>query len=109
MAFDERLAERVRSVLAGRRGLEEKKMFGGLAFLLHGNMACGVIKDDLVLRVGKESAERLLTSKHVRPMDFTGRPLAGYVYVGPARYRKRTDLERLVGHALAFARGLPKK
>lgn len=109
MAFDETVADRVRTALARRRGLAEKKMFGGLAFLVHGNMACGVIGDDLVLRVGADGADRLLRSQHVRPMDFTGRPLTGYVYVAPGGYRRAADLRRLVDQAVTFARTLPKK
>lgn len=109
MAVDERAADRVRAVLRRRRNVTEKRMFGGIAFLVHGNMACGLIEDDLVLRVGKEEAARLLGSKHVRPMDFTGKPLAGYIYAAPAAYRTAAALERLVDLALRFTRTLPRK
>ena len=82
MAYDEKLAHRVRKVLATRKGITEKKMFGGLAFLLGGRMCCGVLNDNLVVRVGPERYAAALSQAHTRPMDFTGRPLTGFVYVG---------------------------
>ena len=89
MAYDEALASRVREVLGTRRGVTEKKMFGGLAFLFHGKMFCGIAKDDLMVRVGPERYEEALGRPHVRPMDFTRRPMKGYVFVGPAECRTR--------------------
>ena len=77
MAYDEKLAARVRGALAGRGGVEEKKMFGGLTFMLRGKMCCGVLKGDLVLRVGPDRAAGALKSPHARPFDFTGRPMKG--------------------------------
>ena len=72
MAYDEELAARVRHVLGRQTGLTEKKMFGGITFLLHGNMCCGGATDDLVVRVGAEQYEEALAEPHARPMDFTG-------------------------------------
>ncbi|MBM3216980.1 TfoX/Sxy family protein, partial [Candidatus Poribacteria bacterium] len=83
MPYDENLAERIRRVVAGRHGVTEKRMFGGLAFLLDGKMFCGIANSDLMVRVGPERYEAALSLPHVRPMDFTGRPMTGYVYVGP--------------------------
>ena len=87
MAYDEELAERIRGVLRGRAGVEERKMFGGLAFLLGGRMFCGIVKSDLMVRVGPERHEEALKLPHVRPMDFTGRPSRGMVFVAPAALR----------------------
>ncbi len=84
MAYDEPLAERIRRALCPRAGITERKMFGGLAFLLGGKMFCGIVKDDLMVRVGPERYEEALGRPHVRPMDFTGRPMNGYVFVAPA-------------------------
>ncbi len=109
MAYDERLAERVRVALERRRGVTEKKMFGGIAFLVNGNMSCGVNGDDLMVRVGPETYEQALDRAHARPMDFTGRPLKGMVYVGPKGVRTAKQLGRWVDDAVAFARSLPAK
>jgi hypothetical protein len=109
VAYDEKLAERVRAVLAPRRDLSEKKMFGGVAFLLGGNMCCGVTGDDLMLRVGADGEPRALRSRHARPCDFTGRPMRGLVMVGPRGYRGDAALRRWVDQAVAFAGSLPPK
>ena len=87
MAFDEELATRVRKLLWPHWRLTERPMFGGLTFLLRGHMCCGVIRDRLVVRVGPARYDEALTQSHARPMDFTGRPLRGMVYVMPAGYR----------------------
>ena len=81
MPFNEELAASVRVVLGPLTGLTEKKMFGGLAFMLHGNMCVGVTNDDLMVRVGPEQHAELLALPHARPMDFTGRPMKGFVFV----------------------------
>lgn len=83
MAYDETLADRIRKVLSGP-GVEERRMFGGLAFLVGGRMCCGVQGADLMVRVPGDSHETALRKAHVRPMDFTGKPLKGFVYVSPA-------------------------
>lgn len=109
MAYDERLADRIRFVLKRRRGISEKKMFGGVAFLVQGNMCCGAVGNDLMVRVGPNAYERALTRRHVREMDFTGRPLRGMVYVGPRGVRTAEQLQSWVEQGLKFARSLPAK
>ncbi|MDP2674691.1 MAG: TfoX/Sxy family protein [Dehalococcoidia bacterium] len=83
MAYDEELAERVRRALAGRKGISEKKMFGGIAFMLGGNMFCGIVKDQLMVRVGPERYDDALSRPHARPMDFTGPPCGAWCTSGP--------------------------
>jgi TfoX/Sxy family transcriptional regulator of competence genes len=109
MAYDEQLAERIRRALAGTEGVGERKMFGGIAFLHHGNMACGVMGETLMLRLGVERAEAALDEPHTRPMDFTGRPMNGMVYVDPPGFPTDDALAAWVGRALAFAATLPPK
>ncbi len=109
MAFDKALVARVRKSLGKRQGLSERKMFGGVAFLLHGNMCCGVTNDDLVVRVGPDGREPALTQPHARPMDFTGRPMKAFVYVGPDGTKTDDDLRAWIARGLAFAESLPKK
>jgi TfoX/Sxy family transcriptional regulator of competence genes len=109
MAFDERLAGRIRQAISKRPGAEEKKMFGGLAFLDRGRMFCGILGDDLVVRVGAEAHEELVTKPHVRPMDFTGRSMKGYVYVGPGGYRTKQTLDRWIEAGLKGAAAAPAK
>jgi TfoX/Sxy family transcriptional regulator of competence genes len=108
MAYDEALAERVRTLLAAEDGLSERKMFGGLAFMLHRNMACGIVKDELMLRLGPEGADRALDEPHVRAMDFTGRPMTGMVFVAPAGL-EGDALGGWVARAVGYARALPPK
>jgi TfoX/Sxy family transcriptional regulator of competence genes len=108
MAYDEVLAARIRDVLVDEEGVTERKMFGGLAVMVNGHMACGVVGDDLMLRLGEDGAERALERAHVRPMDFTGRPLKGMVYVSPEGLRGRA-LRSWVEKAVAHARALPPK
>lgn len=87
MAYDEELADRVRRALGPRADVSEKKMFGGIAFLLGGKMFCGVARDELMVRVGPASHAEALAMRHARPMDFTGRPMNGYVFVAAAGCR----------------------
>ena len=109
MAYDEGLAERIRGVLAERRDVIEKRMFGGLAFLVRGRMSVGIVKQDLMVRVGPEAHAELVGQPHARPMDFTGRPMKGFVYVDPAGVEADADLERWVEHGLRYALSqLPK-
>jgi TfoX/Sxy family transcriptional regulator of competence genes len=109
MAFNELLANRIRVALARRRGVSEKKMFGGVAFLANGHMFCGVNRDDVVVRVGPDAWAKALSRKHARPMDFTGRPLSGYVYVAPPGVRTAASLKTWVDQGLRFARTLPPR
>jgi TfoX/Sxy family transcriptional regulator of competence genes len=83
MAYDEALAERIRAVLADRDNVTEQKMFGGIAFMISDRMAVGVIHDDLMVRVGPDAHDDAVARPHVRPMDFTRRPMRGFVYVAP--------------------------
>jgi TfoX/Sxy family transcriptional regulator of competence genes len=109
VSYDEQLAERIRKARSGRRGITEKKMFGGLSFLLRGNMCCGIAKGELMVRVGPDAYPKALARKHARPMDFTGKPLTGYVYVAPRGVRSQRELRGWVEQGLAFARSLPPR
>ena len=106
MAYDQTLAERVRSALA-RHGVVEKKMFGGLAFMLRGNMCCGVLRDDLIVRVGPQKFAQALSMPHARPMDITGRPMKGFVMVGPAGYGTDEALTQWITLGVDSAGSLP--
>jgi TfoX/Sxy family transcriptional regulator of competence genes len=108
MAYDEKLAARIRRALPPTPAITERKMFGGLAFLLDGKMFIGVTHD-LMVRVGPTAYEAALARPHVRPMDFTGRPLTGYVYVGPPGTRTDRAVAAWVADAIAFVRDLPAK
>lgn len=83
MSFNESLAARCRSILGNESGITEKKMFGGLSFLLEGKMICGVLGERLVVRINPDLHEQMLHQPHVSPMDFTGRPMRGFLYVAP--------------------------
>jgi hypothetical protein len=108
MAYDEALADRVRRALGRRRdGVTEKKMFGGIAFLLDGKTFCGIVKEDLMVRIGPERYGEALSAPHARPMDFTGRPLTGYVFVGPSGTRTEPAVRKWVDQATAFVATLP--
>ena len=109
MAYDEGLAHRIREVLGDDPDLIEKKMFGGVGFMLRGNMACGVNQDDLIVRVGPEQYETELARPHARPFDFTGRPMTGWVMVGPEGYQEDQELADWVERGLRFAASLPPK
>jgi TfoX/Sxy family transcriptional regulator of competence genes len=109
MAYDERLAERIRACLAGRHDVVEKKMFGGLTFMVGAHMACGVMKDQLVLKVGDELYASVVARPHARPMDFTGKPMRGMVYVAPAGYKNPATLRALVDLAVGHAEAQPAK
>jgi len=109
MAYDEGLAERVRAVLNRRAGVIERKMFGGLAFMLHGHMFVGILGETLMARVGPERYETALREPHVRQMDFTGRPMRGYVYVAPEGIDGDAELKRWVEACVGFVGTLPEK
>jgi TfoX/Sxy family transcriptional regulator of competence genes len=109
MAYDEGLAERIRSTLQDEFAFTEKKMFGGIAFLLDGRMFVGIVKDDLMVRVGPDHYAASLKRPHVRPMDFTGKPMEGYVYVAPRGVSEDDELERWVRLAAGFVATLPVK
>jgi TfoX/Sxy family transcriptional regulator of competence genes len=109
VAFDEGLAERIRDVLVKTPHITERRMFGGIAFLADGHMFVGVIGDALMARVGPANYAAALTRKHVREMDFTGKPMKGYVYVDPAGVAGDEELEEWVMQCRAFVRTLPSK
>jgi len=108
MSYDEKLAVRIREILADRDDVAEKKMFGGLCFMVNGGMCCGLTKSDLMVRVGREGVEEALAQPHARPMDFTGRPLASMVYVSPAGLKTDGALRRWVARGVAFVASAPK-
>lgn len=109
MAFDERLADLVRRTVGPREDASERKMFGGLAFLLDGKMFCGIVKDELMVRVGPERYQEALGRRHARPMDFTGRPMVGYVFVAPSGCRTVKAVGAWVEQSLEFASTLDAK
>jgi TfoX/Sxy family transcriptional regulator of competence genes len=110
VAFDETLAQRVRAHLDARPDVDERRMFGGVAFLVAGNLCAGVYGDELIARVGNESAAELLaTEAGVRPCDITGRPMRAWVLVSPEAIAEEQDLERWLRRAEAFASSLPPK
>jgi len=109
MAYDEGLAERIPCMLDEQAGVSEKRMFGGVAFLVKGHMSVGIVQDKLMVRVGREFYDRVLRERHVRRMDFTGRPMKGFVYVIPSGYETDADLQRWVGLGVSYVASLPAK
>ena len=108
MAYDRGLADRIRAVVDGRKGVSEKEMFGGIAFLLDGKMFIGIVKNDLMVRVGPDRHEEALAKAHVRLMDFAGRPMRGYVYVAPAGCRDARSLAAWIDWSAAFTATVKK-
>ena len=108
MAYDEKLAARVRAVLAKRTDVSERKMFGGLTFMVAGHMCCGVNGDELIVRLDPNRENDALERPHARPMDFTGRPMRGFVTVEP-KGLNGAQLKRWVQEAVARAESLPPK
>lgn len=102
MAYDERLAERVRAALGDRDDLREQQMFGGIAFMAGGKMCVGVTNDDLMVRLGVDEHAGALKRLHVRPMDFTGRPMKGFVFVGAEGVKTKRQVQAWVDRALAY-------
>ena len=109
MAYNELLAERIQALLKGTRGLEEKKMFGGVGFMVDGNLACGVIGDELILRVNPEETQLVLSQPHTRMFDMTGKPMRGWVVVMPQGLQTAADLNRWVRQGVEYAATLPGK
>jgi len=109
MAYDEGLAQRVRELISDQPGYQEKKMFGGIGFLIHGNMACGVIREDLIIRVGADKYTDSLLQPHVELFDITGRAMTGWVIVKEPGYRNDLDLEGWTGQGVDYALTLPAK
>jgi TfoX/Sxy family transcriptional regulator of competence genes len=109
MPFDEQLAGRIRVLTRDLPGIAERKMFGGLASLARGHMCCGIVGSDLMVRVGPDGYEDALANAHVRPMDFTGRPSKGMVYVAPAGIRTASALRKWIERGIRFAETLPAR
>jgi len=109
MAHDTFLADRVRAALGPLPGLVEKKMFGGVGFMLGGNLACGVHKGDLIVRVGSKNYAQALARPYARQFDITGRPMDGWVMVGPQGCQSEDELKAWVRQGVATARALPPK
>jgi TfoX/Sxy family transcriptional regulator of competence genes len=109
VAYDELLGDRVRRALTGTAGLTEKKMFGGLCFLVNGHMCAGILGSTLMVRLGPEGYAEALTHPHVRPMDFTGRPMTGMIFVDPPALATEASLGAWVRRGAEYAASLPPK
>ena len=109
MAYDEKLAARIRTALQDRSDVVEKQMFGGVAFMVRGHMSCGVVGSSLMVRIDPSDADALMKEPHVRPMDFTGRPMRGFLYVDPPGIATAAALRKWIGRATAHAAARPKK
>lgn len=109
MAYSEQLAQRIRDALAGNRAVTERKMFGGIAFLRHGHMFAGVLDSSLMARVGKPNHADSLGRRHVRPMDFTGKPMQGYVFIDAPGVRTEAQLRFWLERCEQFVSTLPAK
>jgi TfoX/Sxy family transcriptional regulator of competence genes len=109
MTFNELTAARIRSAMQAIPGLSERHMFGGIAFMLEGNMCCGVFEDNLVVRVGPDAYDEALSEPHTRPMDFTGRPLRGFIYVDRGGFEYETSLRQWIHRGMSFVRTLRPK
>ena len=102
MAFDENLAARIRTAVARKKGIEEKKMFGGLGFLLNGNMLVGVWKKSMIVRLGPDEGQEALLELHVKPFDITGKPMKGWVMVEPDGVVDDSEVKKWVQRAIKF-------
>lgn len=109
MAYDDKIADRIRRVLAGHPGLTERKMMGALCFMVNGHMCCGVTGAALMVRVGPDAYAEALNEPHVRPMEIGGRATAGFVLVDPAGVRTAATLSRWIQRGLDLASTLPPK
>ncbi len=109
MAYNEQLVERIRFLLARRQKMDERKMFGGVAFLLNGNMCCGVHKDDLIVRVAPKEYDAAIKRPHARVFDLTGKPMKGFILVSSKAYRSDEALQDWVAVGVKCARALPAK
>ncbi len=109
MAYDEGLAQRIREQLQERTDVEEKKMFGGLCFMVSNHMCCGIMNDTLLARVGPERYDDSLTKSHVSQMDFTGKPMEGFVVVEAQGLSSEGELADWINTCLNFVKSLPPK
>jgi len=104
VAYDEQLANRIRQAFGTRSHITEREMFGGLAFLYQGRMCCGIVGRDLMVRIPDDEFDAVMRGRHVRPMDFTGKPLRGFVYVSPSAFRTAAALRTWVSRGERVAR-----
>ena len=109
MAYDEELAQRVRHVLADQQGLVEKKMFGGVGYMIRGNMACGVNKDKLIVRVGPQGHEAAMARPNTLPFDITGKAMKGWVMVSAEGIAREAEIRAWVLEGVEFSLTLPAK
>lgn len=109
MAYDESVAARVREVMKRRKGVGEQKLFGGIAFMLNGNMCCGVLGDELIVRLGNDGVLEALEEDHTRPFDFTGRVIKSMLYIEPNGFATEAALKGWAERAVRFTRTLPEK
>jgi hypothetical protein len=109
MAYDPGLAARLDTLLAGRPGYQSKKMFGGIGWMLHGNMCVAVWKDWLIARVGEPAEKELRSKPHTKAFDITGKPMKGWIMLAPEGVDKDRDLEKFVDLAEGFVKSLPRK
>jgi TfoX/Sxy family transcriptional regulator of competence genes len=107
VAYNEELAERIREILADRTDVEEKRMFGGLTFMVAGQMCCGVLKNDLIVRIEPTEFDTLVARPYVRPFDFTGRPMQGMLYVDDLALADREVLRTWVQRGTDYVRTHP--
>jgi TfoX/Sxy family transcriptional regulator of competence genes len=108
MVYDEALAERVRNALLTVPQVDETKMFGGITFMVSGQMCCGVLKNDLIVKVGAEGWDHIIAQPHVRPFDFSGRPMVGMVYVAPPGVASDEALHGWIQRGVQFVQQNPK-
>jgi hypothetical protein len=109
MAFNEALAERIRHGLARKKGIEEKKMFGGVGFLMNGNMLVGVWKNSMIVRVGPDNYEEVLLEPHIKEFDITGKPMKGWLMVEPEGVEDGGQVKAWIQRAFKFVGKLPAK
>ncbi len=109
MAYNKELSTRIRQCLTDVQGLTSKVMFGGVGFLVNGNMACGVHGENLIIRLSPADGEKVLTRPHTRPFDLSGKPMRGWVYVEPEGFATEADLQAWVNRGVDYARSLPPK
>ncbi len=109
MAYDKTLAGRLTKIIASRPGIEEKRMFGGICYMLNGNICVGIHKDNLIVRIGGGDAEEIFKEPHVKPMDITGRVMKGWAMIGPRGIASDENLKRYCNYAIRHALTLPAK
>jgi len=109
MAYDQNLAQRMRTYISAYPNTVEKKMFGGIGYLINGNMGCGIHKDYLVVRINPDEYRQALRVPFVKPMDITGKPMKGWIMVSPQGYQDEESLEGWIHRGMQYAQTLPEK